>query len=71
MLRKKEGEGFHGFSHAVCHDSPTRNPAAFLALEVCLPLSLGKRYNNSLNKKALQRADASLTIAFHIAKSRP
>jgi hypothetical protein len=44
---------------------------ALQALEVCLPLVLGKRYNNFLNQKALQPADASLMIAFQIATSRP
>jgi hypothetical protein len=44
---------------------------ALRGFDVCLPLPLGKRYNNFLNKKALQAADASLMIAFQIAKSRP
>lgn len=54
--------------------SRTASDARMFALrgvDVCLPLALRKRYNNFLNKKALQAADASLMIAFQIAKSRP
>jgi hypothetical protein len=46
---------------------------AFLGVEVCLLLSLRKRYNNvsAQQERALKQADASLKIAFPIAKSRP
>jgi hypothetical protein len=58
----------------ICVGSRMTSNARMFALrgfDVCLPLPLGKRYNNFLNKKALQAADASLMIAFQIAKSRP